>query len=160
MSAPTEHLEEALKLEGESYIDLFTLRLKITPVIFNFWNGPTREWDATTWEGLACQLSGEGSSTENQNNRPTLTVASPERIFGPFAAEGLFDLAEVTRKRLLQSHFVSDVGIFQQKTWIVGQVTGVLSETIQLSLRSPLDMPIWKTPRRSYTPDRFPFVLL
>lgn len=159
-NAPVSHLEDALKLESEAKIDLFEIRLRGIPTIFRFWNGVTRTWRSDVYEGLACQLSGEGSDSEGQSARPSLTVVNPEKIFGPFAAEGYFDLAEVIRRRVLQPHFVGNVNEFQQRVWIVGRVSGVTSQGLQLELRSPTDMPAWKTPRRTFSPPEFPFVTI
>lgn len=160
INAPVSHLEDALKLESDAKIDLFEIRLRGTPTIFRFWNGVTRDWQGDTYEGLATQLQGEGTSSEGQNSRPNLMVVNPEKIFGPFAAEGYFDLAEVIRRRLLQPHFVGDVNQFEQRVWIVGRVAAVTSQTLQLELRSPTDMPAWKTPRRTFSPPEFPFVVI
>lgn len=152
MSAPVEHLQEALKLEADAYVDLWEIRLRSTPTIARFRNGSACTWQDMDFEGLACQLQGEGQSTEGQHARPTLTVANPEKIFGPFAAAGYFDLAEVIRRRVLQQHLQNDVNIFQQRVWICGRPVNVTPQTLTLELRSPTDIPLWKTPRRTYSP--------
>lgn len=157
-NAPVSHLQDALELDGEAKIDLFEVRLRGVPTIFRFWNGVTRSWQDRVYEGLACQMAGEGSSTEDQNARPTLTVVNPEMIFGPFAAEGYFDLAEVVRKRVLQPHFIGNVNQFEQRIWICARPAGVTAQGMQLDLRSTTDMPAWKTPRRTFSPPEFPFV--
>lgn len=158
VNAPVSHLEDALKMESEAKLDLFELRLRGIPTVFRFWNGVTRPWQDDVYEGLACQLVGEGSSSENQNARPTLTVVNPDKIFGPFAAEGYFDLAEVIRRRVLQPHFIGDVNQFEQRIWIVGRPSGVTSQVLNLELRSVTDMPNRKTPSRTFSPPEFPFV--
>ncbi len=160
INAPVSHLQDALELEGDAKLDLWELRLKTVPTIFRFWNGAERTWRGNLYQGLACQLQGEASGTEGQNNRPTLTVTNPAKIFGAFAAEGYFDLAEIIRRRVLQRHFIADVNEFQQRVWIVGRVPGVTAQVLQLELRSPLDMPAWKTPRRVFSPPEFPFIVL
>lgn len=159
-NAPVEQLQDALSLEGDYPCDLWEIRLKNTPVIYRFWNGATRTWQDNVYEGLASQVSGEGSSVENQYARPTLTVVNPAKIFGPFAAAGYFDLAEVIRKRVLQTHFVNDQNLFRQRVWICARPSLVTSQVLQLELRSPTDMPAWKTPRRTYSPPEFPFVVI
>lgn len=158
-NAPVEQLVDALQLEGDAKCDLWEVRLRGIPTIFRFWNGAERTWQDNVYEGLACQLTGEGNSVENQNSRPTLTVVNPEKIFGAFAAAGYFDLAEVIRRRVLQTHFVGDQNLFQQRVWIVGRPSLVTSQVMQLELRSPTDMPAWKTPRRTFSPPEFPFVM-
>lgn len=161
MSAPVEHLHESLKLEAEPHVDLFEIRLKSTALRKYFWNGPTRVWQGITWEGNSCQLTGEKRATDGQQARPSLTVVNPENVFGVFAAEGYFDLAEVIRKRVLQPHFEANVNLFEQRVWIVGRPSQVTDKVMSLELRSPIDMPAWRTPRRTYNPnDGYPFVVL
>lgn len=159
-TAPVSHVEESLKLEVDGYVDLYEVRLKTVPTIYRFHNGATRTWNGVTWEHIPCQLSGEAMSSEDQKNRPTLTVANPDNIFGAFAAAGYFDLCEVIRKRVLQQHFYSDAVIFEQRVWICGRPGTVNSKVLQLELRSPLDMPAWRTPRRTYSPPEFPFITI
>lgn len=159
-NAPIEHLQDALKLEGDGKVSLWEVRLKTSPVtIYRFWNGPTRTWQGVTYEGLACQLSGD-SREEGRSSRPTLTVQNPEKILGTFAADGYFDLAELIRKRVLQQHFLADVNLFEQRIWISARAATVGRGVLQLDLRSPTDMPPWKTPRRVYAPPTHPFVTL
>lgn len=158
MSLP--QLQEALKLEADAEIDLWEIRLRGPNVRYRFWNGPERTWQGNIYNGHACQLTGEGSGTEGQANRPTLTVVNPENIFGVMVAEGYFDLAEVIRRRVLQQHFINNVNIFDQKVWLVGRVSLVRNPVLQLELRSTTDMPAWKTPRRTFSPPDFPFVVL
>lgn len=159
-NAPVSHLEDALKLESEGKVDLWEIRLRGTPTRFRFHNGPTRTWMGLTYEGLACQLQGEGRAAEGQESRPNLTVINPSKIFGPFAAAGHFDLAEIIRKRVLRQHFEGNVNQFEQRVWIVARPGAVTSQRMTLELRSPLDMPSWKTPRRTFSPPEFPFVVI
>lgn len=157
-NAPIEHIVDSLGLEGDAKVDLWTVRLRGVNLVYHFWNGPPRVWQGDTYEGLACQLSGENRSSEGQTARPSLIVSNPAKIFGVFAAEGYFDLATFTRKRLLQEHFLADVNLFQQNVWICARPSEVRSTTMQLELRSPTDMPPWKTPRRTFNPPDYPFV--
>lgn len=158
-NAPVEHLEDALKLEGDGKVSLWEIQLRGLSLVYRFWNGPTRTWQGNVYEGLACQLSGD-SRDEGKTSRPTLTVANPEKIFGVYASEGYFDLAEMRRKRLLQQHFADDVNIFEQRIWICARPMSVGNGVLQLDLRSPTDMPAWKTPRRTFSPPEYPFVTL
>lgn len=157
-SAPTTHLVDALEMQGDALIDLFEIRLKTAPVVYRFWNGATRTWLGNTYEGLACKLEGENVTAEGQVARPSLTVVNTDNIFGTFASEGYFDLAEVTRKRVLQAHFIGNVSEWQQRIWICARPSLVTWQVMQLELRSPIDMPAWKTPARTYSPPEFPFV--
>lgn len=159
-TAPISHLEDGLKLESENKVDLWEIRLRGIPTRFRFWNGVTRSWMGNSYEGLACQLQGEGRSSEGQESRPSLSVVNPDKIFGPFAAEGYFDLAEIIRKRVLRPHFEGNVNLFEQRVWIVARPSAVRGQSLTLELRSPLDMPSMKTPRRTFSPPEFPFVVI
>lgn len=160
-NAPTEHLQDALKLQGDALVDLWEVQLKTSGLIYRFWNGPTRTWQAKTFEGMACNLANEGTGSEGQNSRPTLTVSNPENLFGVFAAEGYFDLATFRRYRLLQTHLTNNQNISEQRIWICGRVLNSTDGVLQLELRSSTDTPAWKTPRRTYSPsDGYPFVML
>lgn len=158
-NAPIEHIEDALKLEGDNKVSLYEIRLKTTSLIYRFWNGPTRTWQGNEYDGLACQMEGDNRGGDTAS-RPTLTVQNPQKIFGAYAAEGYFDLAEVVRKRVLGAHFLGDVNLFEQRVWICARPSSVGNGVMQLELREPTDMPPWKTPRRTYSPPDFPFVTL
>lgn len=160
MTAPIEHLQDALEMVGDAYIDLFEVRLRNLPYTARFWNGASRIWQGNTYDALPCQLTGESQSADGEKSRPILTVINPDNLLGLFAAPGYFDLAEVIRKRVLQTHFVNNVNIFEQRVWLVGRVASVRSNSLRLELRGPTDMPVWKTPRRQYTPPDFPFVTI
>lgn len=159
MTAPIEHIEDALKLEGDYRVDLWEVKLHNSNTYVRFWNGPTRTWQGKVWEGLACRLSSETKSAEGRRNRPTLTIVNPENLFGPMAAAGTFDLAQFTRRRLLQEHFDADVNIYEQTLYISSRVVAITDQVLQLELRSPLDFPPFKTPRRTFSPPEYPFVV-
>jgi phage-related protein len=159
VSAPSSHLEESLKLEADLTVDLWQARLRGGATV-RWWNGPTRTWQGNEYTGLACQIQGEKKSSDSQVSRPILTIANPDGVFSTFAAEGLFDLAEVIRKRVLQSDFQADANVFEQRVWIVGRPSAVKAQVISLELRSTTDMPNFKTPGRTFSPPEFPCVVL
>ena len=158
-TAPVSHIEEALKLEADAPIDLFTVTLRGGTII-RFRNGASVTWQGHLYEGLACEMSGEGLSADDEKNRPALTVLNPDKIFGSFAAEGLLDMAIVVRRRVMQQHLLADTGLSQQRIWLLGRITLVTSQVIRVELRSPIDMPAWKTPNSFYMPPEYPFVVL
>lgn len=160
MVEPVSHAAEALKLSADSYVDLFEVRLHGTSTVLYFWNGETRVWQGNSYEQLPVQMQGDSVSSDGKLSRPQLTVVNPDKIFGGFAANGDFDLAVVIRKRVLQNDFINNVNIFSQRTWIVGRVVSVTSQTMTVELRQTTDMPTWLTPRRTYNPPAFPFVVL
>jgi phage-related protein len=159
-NAPIEHIQDALKMDADHKCDLWEIRFRGIATVYRFWNGKERVWQGNTYEFLACNLSSEGANTDNQYSRPTLTVVNPDKIFGSFAAEGYLDLAEVIRKRVLQTHFINNQNLFEQRTWICARPSLVNNQVMQLELRSTTDMPAWKTPARTYSPPEFPFVVI
>lgn len=159
-SAPVAHIEDSLKLSGDATADLWEITLKTLNTVVPFWNGPTTTWQGKEYNGLACQLQGEARSSDGKSARPTLTVHNPTNIFGPYASDGYFDLALVIRKRVLQTHLQSNTNLFEERVWICGRPILVSDQLLSLELRSPLDMPTWLTPRRTYSPPAYPFVVL
>lgn len=156
--APLEHRQEALKLgDADALVDLFTARLK-TGTIYRFWNGPTRTYRGQIYNGLACQMSGEKVTSDGEVSRPLLSIANPENAFSGYAAAGFFDMAEVVRYRLLQDHFLNDIQIWEQRVWIATRVASIKNQILTLELRSPLDLPNFKVPARTYNPPEFPAV--
>ena len=160
IQAPPSHVAESLKMEADSTVDLWEVHLRGVSTIIRFWNGPDRVWQGNTYNGLACQLQGEETSTDGKYNRPTLTVVNPLKIFGSFAALGYFDLAEVIRRRVLQNDFIANNNVYDQRVWIAGRVLAVMAQVLTVELRSTTDMPTWTTPRRTFSPPEFPFVVI
>ncbi|MFN4091636.1 MAG: hypothetical protein ACK4FG_01915 [Brevundimonas sp.] len=160
MTAPIEHLEDSLGLTGDHRVDLWKIQLRNSATAYYFWNGTTHTWQGQTYEGLACSLSAESRSSDGERSRPVLTVVNPENMFGPLAADGVFDLATVTRKRVLQDHFQNNVNIFQQNVFISTRVVSISDQLIRLELRYPSDIPVFKTPRRTYNPPEYPFIVI
>lgn len=160
MTSPIEHRHEALKLEdADGFVNLFTARLK-GGAIYRFWNGPTRTYRGDVYSGLACKITGEKRTTDGEVSRPLLSIANPENAFSGFAAVGFFDMAEVVRHRLLQEHFEANVNIWEQKVWIATRVASIKNQILTLELRSPLDLPNFMVPARTYNPPEFPAVSL
>jgi hypothetical protein len=107
---------------------------------------------------MALQLTGEGDYSDDEVARPNLNIMNPNKIFGPFASAGHFDLATVVRKRVLPQHIQTNANIFRQRVWLVGRITNVSSQILGLELRSPHDIPNYMTPPRMFMPPEFPYV--
>lgn len=160
MTSPVSHIEDALQITGDHRIDLWEIQLKVEPVIYRFWNGVSRVWQGNTWEGLGCTLSGETQSADGERSRPVLTVVNPDNIFGQMAADGFFDMATLTRRRVLQEHLDADVNISERNVYLSTRVISVNDQVLRLELRFPTDLPTFKTPRRTYNPPEYPFVII
>lgn len=158
-NAPASHVAEAQKLNADTTIDLFEVKM-VSGAIVRFYNGPTITWAGMTFENLPCQISGEGANSDGQYVRPTLSVANPDNSFGGYAAAGLLDMALVTRRRVLQQDLLNNVGVFQLRYWIIGRPTLVTWQMLQVELRDFSDIPGFQVPRRTFNPPEFPFVVL
>lgn len=159
MTTPVTHVEESMKLEADAEVDLYKLVLRNTSMFF-FRNGPTITWQGEDWEYYPCNLTGEDPVSGESDNRPTFTVFNHENIFGPLADSGAFDLALLYRYRVLRGHLEANTNIFSPRLWLLGRVKMVNNRSIQFELRSPLDIPNFLTPSRTYSPPEFPTVNL
>jgi phage-related protein len=121
----------------------------------------TVSWQGNTYEGMACQISGDRRSADIEESRATLQIMNPVGVFNLPAMNGDLDLAVLTRKRILREHLEDDINIFQQRMWYVGQVKELISgQSITLELRNMSEGPNFQIPVRMYTPPEFPLVTL
>lgn len=157
-SLPEEHVTDAHLLNPEFICDLFEVTLVDGQGTLRFWNGPTRTWQGNTYEFLACQLSGEGSSTDGQKPRPELSLHNPDNQFTPFVLAGYVEGATFVRKRVLANNLENDLNIFDRRVWMVNRVARMMDQMMTLELRSPTDGPNYKLPARTFTPPDFPAV--
>lgn len=159
MPAPISHLEEAQKLTADAEVSLFQITLPQDGVIFRFKNNDTVTWRGNTYEGIACNLSGEGMSADDQESRPTLRVMNPDGIFNAPALDGRLYRAIVTRRKVLRRHLDSNVNIFSQRMWFVERPKEIISgQYVTLELRNMAEGPNFQIPARMYVPPEFPLV--
>ncbi|WP_375263922.1 hypothetical protein [Palleronia sp.] len=161
MSIPEQHLDEGLKLTADAEVELFTIKLVSSPVIFHFKNNNTVTWQGTVYEGLPCSMSGDMRSASEEEGRPSLRVVNPEGIFNKPAIDGMLDRAIVTRKTVLFQHIESNTNVFRQRMWYVERVKELVSgQMLGLELRSMTDLPGFQIPVRIFMPPEFPTVSL
>jgi phage-related protein len=161
MSAPTSHVTEGEKLTADALVDLYQMSLVDDVTVFRFKNNNTVSWQGNTYEGMACQISGDRRSADIEESRATLQIMNPVGVFNLPAMNGDLDLAVLTRKRILREHLEDDINIFQQRMWYVGQVKELISgQSITLELRNMSEGPNFQIPVRMYTPPEFPLVTL
>lgn len=158
MTTPVSHLQQSLGLEANELTKLWEIRLRTVPVRVYFRAGPTVTWQGHTYEQIGCVLKGEGDYATEQNARPTLGLQNPDKIFGPAAAQGHFDLATVIRKEVLPVHLANNSNIFRQRVWFVSRPSGVHGHSLQLELCGPTDFPNFQIPPRFFSAPEFPFV--
>lgn len=148
-----------MKLEVDAEIDLFEVVLK-NATIYRFRDGPTVTWQSNEYEYYPCQVTGDEPVAGTEDNRPTFTIVNNENVFGPIADSGVFELAVLYRRRVLQGDLAANNNIYQQKLWLVGRCMSITNRQITFELRSPLDIPNFRTPTRSFMPPEFPTVSL
>lgn len=155
-----QHVDESLKLEADSYIDLFEIHLTDGATVIRINNYKDYTWQGNLYEGLACQLQGEVQSADEEANRPTLTIMNPGGIFKPYISTNVVDGATIVRKRLLRSLLEQNVNLCEQRQWFVGRVSTLTTQFIGLELRNLSDGPNSTIPARMYYPPMFPVVSL
>lgn len=160
MTTPTEHLDESQKLTADAYVDLFEVTFRGTSTVLRMTNGPTVTWQGNTYDGQACQLSGERRNSDGEEVRPTLTIMNPMGVFKSYVAQGILEQSLVVRKRLLRQFLEDDVNLYEQRMWTVGRVASLTGQTIVLELRNLADGPNYVIPGRMYYPPEFPLVRL
>jgi phage-related protein len=161
MSIPESHLEEGLKLTADAEVDLFTLSLVSAPLVFRFKNNNTATWRGDTYEGMACSMSGDRRSADEEEGRPVIRVVNPEGVFNKPAIDGMLDRAILTRKTVLLQHLDGNVNISRQRMWYVERVKELVSgQMLGLELRSMTDLPGFQLPVRMFMPPEFPTVSL
>lgn len=159
MTAPLSHLQDSLKLTGDGRVHLFELRLPQYSTVFRFKNNNTVTWQGHTYEGLPCQLQGDGQHADEQEARPTLRVMNPLGLFNDAVLSGKLYRAILTRRAVLLQHLNSNVNIFQQRMWYVERPKEMVSgQFVSLDLRSMTEGPNFSVPARQFLPPEFPLV--
>lgn len=156
--APIDHVEDAMSLTSQREVHLFSITLRDNSSNFKLRNGPTVTWRGDVYENVPVMVSGEEDTADEKVARPSLRIFNPKKIFGPFAQAGLFELAHVVRKTVLQDNLLADANIFVPRVWIIGRVTHCTSTVLQAELRAPTDGPNMQVPFRFYAPPDFPYV--
>lgn len=158
---PPTHIAEGEKLTADALVDLFQISLKGLPVVFRFKNNNTVTWQGNTYEGLACQMTGDTRLSEGEEARPILQVLNPVGVFNVPALNNQLDLAVIVRKRVLLQHIENNTNIYEQRMWYVGRVTELISgQSVSMELRNMSEGPNFQIPVRMYIPPAFPLVSL
>jgi len=168
MSVPASHVDEGLKLTAEGEVVFYEISLRNVPnggtAVIRFRDGPmgsTTTWNNKTWDHLACQMSGQSRSSEEEKNRPTLRLMNPVGIFNDAAFNGRFDSAVLQKFTVLRSHLERGLVISNPEIWFIGRVKDLISgQSISFELRALSDVPEQIIPARMYIPPEFPFVTL
>ena len=104
-------------------------------------------------------MTGDSSSADGEESRPTLQIMNPLGIFNSAIISGNIDFAIVTRYTVLRRHIDNNSDIKQQRMWRVGRVKELISgQSVSLELRSMSEGPNFQIPVRQYIPPTFPTV--
>ncbi len=157
---PKEHLEDALLLDADAYIDLFQIVLsdQATQIYLKMNSGVT--WQGQDYEGTGCKIENVGSYADDQTARPQLTVFNPEGIYSYLVDQGLLEGGKVVRYRVLKTHIDNDLPIYRRQQWRISRVASLRKGLIVLELRDMLDGQVFMTPARMFIPPDFPTVSL
>jgi phage-related protein len=153
-------LQEAQELQPNGVLDLFEVKLR-NNTLFRFRNGPERTWQGKFFNSWPCNITGDVRTADEEEPRPTLTIANPEGAFTKVVFEGLVENAIVRRYQVLRRHADADLPISVDRMWYVGRIPQLLrGKSITLELRNMTEGPNFKIPVRQYLPPEFPFVSL
>lgn len=156
---PTEHLEDAQKLEADGYVHLYEIELKTGSKLFLKMDNDVT-WQGNTYEGTFITLTGIGKSADEETARPRLTIANPDGIFSPLIRDGELNRAKITRIRVLKAHLDADMNISRRETWRISRPISVNRVRVQFEVRSQLDGQFFLVPGRMFIPPEFPQVSL
>lgn len=157
---PAEHLKDALKLDGDAYVDLFQIILSNKQSILYFTMNKTKDWQGHTYEGNGIKLEGVGNYADDEVSRPKLSLWNPEGIYSYLVDEGLLDSATIVRYRVLKEHIDADLPIYRRQQWKVSRIASLRKGLIGVELRDMLDGQLFMTPGRMFIPPDFPTVSL
>ena len=156
-TVPAGQIEDAQQLVGDAYIECFRVDLYTGSSLF-LKSGHTETWNGNIWEGIALKLSGVGQYGDSQVSRPKFQIQNPDGSFSPFASEGAFDGAFVTRYRVLYEDLKNNLPIYSSQVWQVGRVSTLTRVSLEVELRSFGDSPVFILPAGTYSPPTFPVV--
>lgn len=159
LTLPETHLIDNEKLEGEAYFDLFEITLRSAALLY-FHPNTEVTWQGIVYAPLGMKLSDVSDFATSERSRPTLSIMNIDGAFSPFARDGEFNRAVISRKRVLKQHILNNSNIFQERTWLMWNAKTVNKAVMEFELRTPADGQGFNLPARRYIPPEFPFVSL
>lgn len=168
MAIPASHVDEGLKLTADGEVVFFEIALKNIPdggvAVIRFRDGPmgsTTQWNGKTWDHLACQLTGQQRSSEDEKSRPRLRLINPVGVFNQPAFSGQFDGSVIQKFTVLRRHVESNLTIANNEIFFIGRVVELIAgQSISFELRALSDVPDQKVPARVYMYPEYPTVTL
>lgn len=156
---PNSHIVQALQLNADGYVYLFKITLNSGGTIYLVAD-QTVTWNGEIWQGVAIKQSGVGSYGDDQVSRPKLQVQNIDGAFTVFVSEGAFDLATVTRYRVLYQDILENNPVYLSQMWQVSRIASVTKTAIGLELQDMTDIPHFLIPARTFSPPDFPVVTI
>lgn len=166
MSLPTEHIEDALKLEGDAYRHFFEIQLYPTGLLY-LTPEATTTWQTKTYENWGMKLSGIAKSSDDKTSRPKLALANftynelgepLKGVFSALHAQGAIEGATVIWRKVKKQNADANIDIKEEKRWRVARIASETPTIIMLELRNTLDGPRFTIPARKFLPPEFPQV--
>lgn len=162
-TAAPAHIQEAMKLEADGYIHLFSVRM-FSPgqpeVMHTLTPQKTVTWQGYTWNNYAVHLTDYTRSATGEMSRPKLTLGNPEGLFSSYVHARWLDGAEVIRYRVLKQHLDANVNSFLRNTWRVRRIASLNKTMVVCELAEATDGPLFMLPARAFYPPEFSTVSL
>ncbi len=157
---PSSHFEDSKKLTADGYVYLFEILLVDNVTTIYLKNDNTVTWRGKTYDGTALQLTGVGSSADDETSRPQFGVANPASVYSSLIDQGLLEGGVVSRYKVLKAHLDDDLPIFRRQRWKISRIATLLTDIVTMELRDIMDGQVFQTPARMFIPPDFPTVSL
>lgn len=168
MTVPVEHIDDALKLDADAYVNLFEIQLYPSGVMYMC---PERDitWQGNDYKVWGMRLTGVSTNADDQTARPKLSLANftyddqgepVKGIFSSLNAQEAVEGATIIRRRVLKTNAENNVNVKQEQRWKVSRVASERPDLVVLELRNTLDGPRFTLPARKFNPPEFSQVKL
>ena len=160
---PTNHIEDAHKLQADGVIELYEIVPAIGSGTFRFKNEADATWRGNLYAGLPVNFTNQEISAEHGIQPPKIMIGAPNldlSMFKPLVHSGALDGGTLTKLRVLLTDLVEDNLIRETMVYQIRQVTGYVRNQITLQLALPSDGVGFTLPNRQYLPPDFPTVRL
>lgn len=160
MNYPEGHLQQALQLTADQYVDLIKIEALASEggAVLHLKADDDAWWQGQLWEGMSIKIGGIVRSAEEKVSRPTLAAQNPDGLFSAPIRNRALHGATVTLYRVLASDLVNNRNISLIRSWWIARIVQLNRVAAVFELREQLDGPHFVFPPRSFTPPDFPSV--
>lgn len=156
---PASHIEDAVKLEADAYVEPFEIILNTGAKLY-LKRDKTTTWQGHTYEGHGIKIEGVGHYASEETARPKLSLMNPEGVYTYLVDQGLLEGGTVVRYRVLKEHIDADVPVYRRQQWKISRVASLTGKSIVLELRDMADGQLFLTPGGMFIPPLYPTVSL